>query len=289
MYLGRAHMLVITVAVGFLLPLGIPNVGLDYPYFFVTVMVLFAWFLLKWEAVKAITERSGGLEIAAGVAVIFGVYAYKVIRGAPVGILDLIAILLASVVIVYGLRSLKRFWVPAAYGVVLLAGYQIENLTPNYSALQTWLASVMAASMNLVGISAKVTGQYVSMTLSNGTPLILSLEGSCTGLQGILAFGMLSTMALLDMKPRLSRVIPIFALGFLGAFLINIVRLFVVFLTFEFLGVDAGTAMHVYFGYFVFFLWVIAFWELAFRFLVPKPVALAPALGSVSPGSLHPP
>ena len=281
MNLSRETYFALVITVGFLLPVAIPNVGIDYPYFFVTVMVLFAWFMIKWDSVKAITRRSGGGEVVAGLAIIAGDYAFNALRDSSVGIIDLILIFLAAVVAVYGFRSLKQFWVPATYGLVLLAGYQIENITPNYSALQNWLAWVMASSMNMVGVGAQVSGQYVTMSLPNGTPLLLSLEGSCTGLQGILAFGMLSTMALLDVKPRLSRIIPIFAIGFLGAFLINIVRLFVVFLTFEFFGVDAGNAMHVYFGYLIFFAWVLAFWAFAFRYLVPREVALRPPVTPV--------
>lgn len=279
MKLNAANIFALSIATGFLLPLGIPNFGLDYPYFFITVIVLLAWFMFKWDTVKAITDRSGRVEIAAGLAIIIADYAFNAFRGSSAGIIDLIVIFLGSVILVYGFRSLKKFWVPAAYGIVLLAGYQIENLTPNYSALQNWLATVMASSMNVLGIGAKVSGQYVSLPQSDGV-LLLNIEGSCTGLQGILAFGMLSTMALLDTKPKLSRMLPIFALGFLGAFLINIARLFVVFLTFQFLGIDAGTTMHVYFGYMIFFVWVIVFWAVAFRYLAPKAGALPPPMES---------
>jgi exosortase/archaeosortase family protein len=287
MNLSGANLLGLSVAVGFLLPIAIPNIGIDYPYFFVTVIVLLAWFMIKWDSVKAISRRSSRAEMAAGLAIIAADYVFNAIRGSSVGILDLIVIFLGSVVLVFGFRSLRQFWVPATYGIVLLAGYQIENITPNYSALQNWLASVMASSMNMIGVSAQASGQYVTMSLPNGTPLLLSLEGSCTGLQGILAFGMLSTMALLDVKPRLSRIIPIFAIGFLGAFLINIARLFVVFLTFEFFGVDAGTAMHVYFGYLIFFVWVLAFWIVAFRYLVPRQVGLVSPVTPTASGPLR--
>jgi len=274
----RADFYALTIAASFLLPLAIPGVGLDWPYFFVMVIVLFAWFLIKWDSVKAITARSSRAEAAIGLFTIGAIYSYKAFEGSPVGILDLLVMFLASVVTWYGFRALKLFWVPAAYGVVLLAGYQIENAVPNYVQLQNWLASVMVSSLNALGISASATGQLVSMTLPNGTTELLNVEGACTGLQGILAFGMLSTMALLDLKPKISRLVPIFAIGFAGAFLINILRLLVVFLTFEFFGIDAGSEMHVYFGYLIFLAWVLAFWALAFRYLVPRSIPMAGAL-----------
>jgi len=66
------------------------------------------------------------------------------------------------------------------------------------------------------------------------------------------------------------RLAIVFAVGFIGAFLINIVRLFGVFLAFEYLGVSVGTDVHVYLGYSLFIVWVLVFWSLAFRYLTPR-------------------
>jgi exosortase len=279
---SRTDAFSISLAVSFLLPLAIPGVGLDYQYFFITVLVLFAWFLIKWESVKSITSTGSRPEVILGVALIAGDYALNLVRDSSVGILDLLVIFVGTITIFYGLRSLRLFWVPATYGIILLLGYQIEAYTPNYTALQDWLAGVMVSAVNGIGISATVSGHIVSMQVPDGTFLQLDVASSCTGLQGILAFGLLSTMALLDLKPKVSRLVPIFAIGFIGAFLINIVRLLVVFLTFEFLGVDAGTTMHVYFGYIVFIVWVLVFWAFAFKFLLPSRAQVIPGL-PVSP------
>jgi exosortase len=206
------------------------------------------------------------------ISVMAAAYLYNAIRGSSVGIIDLLVIFLGAVVFTYGVRSFRLFWVPATYGIVLLLGYQIEIYAPNYVVLQNWLAGVMASAVSAMGIPATASGHIVSMNMSNGMPVQLDVNGECTGLQGILAFGLLSTMALLDVKPKISRLVPLLAIGFAGAFLINIVRLIVVFLTFEFLGVDAGNTMHVYFGYLIFIAWVMVFWTLAFRYLAPARV-----------------
>ena len=270
MFLSRPNAFALATAAAFLVPAVIPNVGLDFQYFFIMVIVLFAWFIIKWDSVKKITRVGTKVEVAAGIAVIAADYAFNAYRGSTVGIVDLMVVFLGTITVFYGLRSLKLFWVPVAYGAILLIGYQIEIYTPNYVALQDWLAGVMASAVNVMGISAAASGHVVSMNMANGTPLLLDVAGSCTGVQGILAFGLLSTMTLLDFKPKLSRVIPLFVIGFAGAFLINILRLLVVFLTFEYLGVDAGTTMHVYFGYLIFIAWVLAFWAMAFNYLAPS-------------------
>ncbi len=283
MRLGRANFLLLAMALAFLLPLAMPGVGLDYQYFFIAVIVLFAWFLIKWESVKKIELKSSLFEKLLAIAGMGSIYVYKYASQSPVGILNLFILFVGAVVLTYGVRSMRLFWVPAAYGVVLLAGYQIEIYTPNFVALQNWLAGVLAASVNALGIGATVNGQLVTMSTPGGV-LLLDVASECTGLQGILAFGLLSTMALIDLKPRIVKLIPIFALGFLGAFLINILRLLVVFLTFEYLGVDAGTTMHVYFGYLIFIAWVLVFWAFAFRWLGPPRGALT-ASAPVSPSA----
>jgi len=282
MFLTRAYGFVLGLAAAYLAPIGIPGVGLDYPYFFIMSIVLLAWFIFRWEGVKSLSQRSSLLEASVGVSIIVADYAENLAAGSRVGMLDLLVIFVGVAIAFYGLRSLKFFWVPATYGIILLLGYQIENYAPNFVALQEWLANVLASSMTVLGISASVSGHLVVLNPNSNSPLFLDVESDCTGIQGILAFGMLSTMALLDMKPKLSKLIPLFAIGFAGAFLINIVRLIVVFLTFEFLGVDAGTAMHVYFGYVIFIAWVMVFWTLAFRYLAPSRV-VGPSPIPISP------
>jgi len=277
--LTRANTFILVTAAAFLLPLAIPGVGLDWIYFFTMVIVLFAWFLIKWDSVKRITEKSRWFEAVTGLSAIVAIYAYKAYIQKPVGILDLLIIFLASVVLSYGFVSLKKFWVPAAFGLVLLAGYLIEDSIPNYVALQDWLAGVMVSLLNALRIQAIAIGHYVYMVLPNGGVQSLDIDVDCTGLQGILAFGMVATMGLLvDTKLNLRRMIPFLAIGFIGAFFVNILRLLVIFLTFFFFGTDAGNAMHVYFGYTVFLAWVLVFWAIAFKYMIPRQPALTTAV-----------
>ncbi|MDA4123997.1 MAG: exosortase/archaeosortase family protein [Thaumarchaeota archaeon] len=287
--LTRAHAFVLSIAATFLLPLAIPGVGLDYEFFIITVLVLLAWFIFRWDRIKEISRRSGKAEVFLGSTLIVADYAFNALRQSSVGIVDLLVIFVGAIIASYGIRSLKFFWVPATYGIILLLGYQIESLTPNYVVLQSWLAGVMASILNAVGVGSTATGHVVSMTAPDGTRLLLDVSGPCTGLQGILAFGMLSTLALLDLKPKMSRTIPIFAIGFAGAFLVNIVRLLAMFLTYEYLGVDAGAFVHIYIGYFVFIVWVVAFWAIAYRYLGPvtsptaQPASMPSLLDSGNP------
>jgi len=282
MTLNRAQWFVMATAAAFLLPLAIPGEGIDTEFWIITVFVLLAWFVFRWDAVKGITQKGGRVESLLGGIMIAGDYVFNWLRASSVGIIDLLIIFLGTILAFYGIRSLRFFWVPATYGVVLILGYQIVNLTPSLGALQDWLAGVMASVLNALGISSTVSGEVVSMSSPHGAPILLDVGGPCTGVQGIIAFGMLSTMTLLDLKPSKSRLIPIFAIGFIGAFLINIVRLLLMFLTYEFASLDTALTLHIYVGYIVFIAWVVVFWAIAFRYLVApkKPGPLGTSLAA---------
>ena len=278
--IARSNAFVLALVAFYLAPMIIPGVGIDYPYFFIISLVLFAWFMIKWPTVKAIVSRGKLYEIVLGGAIIAADYAHNLYFGSRLGLLDMIFIFTALVIAFYGIKSFKIFWVPAMYGIVLLLGYQLEAVVPNFVALQDWMAQVMASSMRLLGVTATVNGHVVYLN-AGSTRLGLDVQGDCTGVQGILAFGLLSTMAVLDIKAKMSKLIPLFVIGFVGAFLINIVRLFGVFLSFEYLGATIGTQVHVYLGYLLFIAWVMVFWSLAFRYLMPAPQQL-PSTAAVS-------
>ena len=277
----RAVTFLLALAAAYLLPGAIPHVGIDPTYFFIMSIVLLAWFILKWDAVRSLSLRGSLPEILLGAAAVASIYGYKLLTHTRLGILDMLIIFAGVVTCFYGLKAFKLFWVPTSYGVVLLAGYQLENFVPNFVVLQNWMAAVMASSMRAIGVGATATGEYVQLNSSSG-PLVLNVESDCTGVQGILAFGLLSTMSVIDLKAKPVRLAVLFAVGFIGAFLINIVRLFGVFLAFEYLGVDVGNAVHVYLGYTLFIVWVLAFWSIGFRYLMPKQPPAFPAVGRPS-------
>ncbi|MDG7001774.1 MAG: exosortase/archaeosortase family protein [Nitrososphaerota archaeon] len=285
MEITRSNAFVLALAFFYIFPAVIPGVGIDYPYFFIMALVLFAWFMIKWPTVNSIVAKGKLLEMILGGAIIVLDYAQNLYFGSRLGLLDMIFIFCGLVVAFYGVRSFKVFWVPATYGIVLLAGYQLEVLVPNFVALQDWMAGVMASSMRLIGVTSTVSGHIVYLN-AGSTVLGLNVEGDCTGVQGILAFGLLSTMAVLDIKTKMSKLIPLFVMGFVGAFLINIVRLFGVFLSFEYLGAAIGTQVHVYLGYLLFIAWVMVFWSFAFRYLVPNGPKMSSTISSTRVNSV---
>ena len=271
----------------FLLPLALPGVGIDYTYFFIFILVFFAWLIMKWSSFESLTNKSTYLETVLGLSGVAAIYAEKIALSSREGILDMVIIFSALALAFFGIKSFKLFWVPAIYGIVLLLGYQVENDIPNYVALQDWMAGLMASAMSALGVASTASGPIVALNVHSSSPLLLDVEGDCTGIQGVLAFGVLSTMALVDVKAKPSRLIPIFAIGFIGVFLINILRLLLVFITFEYLGVYLGNEVHVYAGYALFVVWILIFWSLAFKYMPARPATMGgpviPSGGSGGP------
>lgn len=260
------------VFLAYLFPAMIPGTGIDYPFVFTVGIILFAWFVFKWNNLKSLDREPRLYETIGGLAVVVLDIIENSVSHSNLGLIDMLLIFIALSVAFYGFRSINFFYVPYLYLVILIVGYQIENNVPELLSLQYSLAGLMADFMRAIGVSASVNPAqpnivYLQNYTSDGSVYTMGLEvdGPCTGLKGILAFGLLSSMALLDAKPTKKQLAILMIAGFTGAFLINIVRLAVIFLTFEYLGVEAGRVMHIYAGYTLFIAWVLVFWSIAFR------------------------
>src|SRR2546422_5097011 len=264
----RSGLFVFSFFAAILAPAVIPGVGIDYPFSFTVSLVIVAWLSIRWSALRSLQNRSNRLESVLGASIVVADIVENFLARSSIGLVDTLAIFVGAAIAFYGFKSFKFFLVPSAYFGILIAGYWLEFNIPEVQSLETSLASIMAALMGALGVSASVSGNVV--TLHGPQTLLLQVDGPCTGIKGILAFGMLASMAVLDVKSRVSRTVPILALGFLGAFGINILRLFGVFVAFEYLGPDLGIATHVYLGYALFIAWVLVFWSFALRHLAPR-------------------
>ncbi|NOQ55298.1 MAG: hypothetical protein GQ477_00670 [Nanohaloarchaea archaeon] len=70
----------------------------------------------------------------------------------------------------------------------------------------------------------------------------------------------------MDLKLNVKRRLLLFAVGVLGTFLANVMRVILLFLTGMYFGRDALLAVHTHLGWILFFIWISIFWVLAFKF-----------------------
>ncbi len=257
--------------VALLLPLAIPTVTENFTWIFVVVITFGAWLIFKWDALSRLKNRSNITEVAIGAGIVAALLAYNYALHKEFGLINMIITVGAVMIAFYGFRSARFFLIPLAYLGILVAGYQIESSLPQLTGLEVWEAGLMANFMNTLGISASVSGNIVTLANSGGF-LALEVAAACTGIKGIMAFGTLSSMAVLDIKISAKRLVLVLAVGFVGVFLMDLVRLASIFLTFYYLGIAAGETMHIYLGYSLFIAWVLIYWSISFKYLIPHPV-----------------
>ena len=237
---------------------------------FFTVAVLatvIVWLSMKWPALKALSGGVTGLDVLAGVGILGANYARNLLLLGGFGIADMLISFVGAAVAFYGLRALRFFLLPAVYILILVVGYQLEVAFAEVRGLETWLAGLMGGMMQSLGVPTEVTGNIVAIYGSSA--LLLQVSGQCTGIKGMLAFGSLSTMTVLDVKTRLRRILLVVGVGTAGIFLINLARLAIIFLSAHYIGLDLALAIHSYLGFLLFIGWVLAFWSLAFKHLLP--------------------
>jgi exosortase/archaeosortase family protein len=93
----------------------------------------------------------------------------------------------------------------------------------------------------------------------------LVIDGPCTGVKGMLAYGSLAALLMFDVKAPLRRKVIATSIGLLGTLLVNILRLALIFLAVYFLGIEIGLLIHTYLGHSLFIAWVLCFWSIALR------------------------
>jgi len=187
------------------------------------------------------------------------------------GLVDMLIAFITLSITFYGLKALRFFILPSIYILILIIGYQLEFSLAEVRTLEVWQANLMASMMQSLGVNTIVFGNIVG--LYGTTAIFFQVAGPCTGIKGILSYGSLSTMTILDIKTKITRIILIIGIGFSGTFLVNLARLALIFLAAHYIGIEIALAIHTYLGYGLFIVWVLIFWTIAFKYLVPKAAA----------------
>lgn len=265
MHRQRAIAFVLSLVVAFVLPFVIPGLGASMLSTFTVSIILLAWISLKWGTLVSLPSHSRLWEVGLGGAIIAADVAENLVFHSALGLTDALIVFVGLWVGFFGLRHIRLFVLPSLYILVLIAGYLVEYHIPSVAGLEYFIANLMTSMLKGLGVTATVSQNMV--TLYTPSPVFLQVDGPCTGLQGILAFGMLASMTVLDIKAEKGKLALVLVVGFLGAFLINFVRLAMIFLSFEYLGTGVGASVHAYAGYLIFLGWVLIFWNFAFKYL----------------------
>lgn len=251
-------------------PLTVLLLNTSWTFTFAVLFTFFVWLFLKWEEFVKLESKGSLYEIVFGVLLITGNLVRNVIGTSSFGIFDMLVMLVGLYSTFFGLRATRFFAPLIAYSIILLVGYQLEFLLEQVRVLEFFLASLMGYLLKGLNIASWVTGNIVIMIDRVGETHNLVIDGPCTGVKGILAYGSLAVLLVFDVKASLRRKLIATSIGVLGTLLVNILRLALIFLAVYFLGIDVGLLIHTYLGYGLFIFWVLSFWTVAFRYLTPQ-------------------
>ncbi len=275
MSLRRSHYFLLALLATFFNPLVILWYGTSQTFILVVPVTLLVWFAVKWDSFVKLSAKSGWAEVILGGTVYLGDLTWNAYSHSAIGLSDMLVLTLALIVGFFGFRSIKQeFLLPTAYLAVLAFSYYAEFHIPQIQALQNFLAQVVVSVLTPLGIktmvwssSSDIITVWGRQGIPGPNPFSLWIEKDCTGVKGMLAYGSLAILMVLDVKTTLRRKIVVTVVGLAGTFIVNIGRLLVIFLSAYNWGVDAGLTVHAYLGYGLFIAWVLVYWTLALRYV----------------------
>jgi exosortase/archaeosortase family protein len=242
----------------------------SWTFTFAVLFTFFIWFFIKWDDFLKLESKGSFYDVVFGVLLITGNLVRNVVSTSSFGIFDMLVMLVGLYSVFFGLRATRFFLPLIAYTIILLVGYQIEFLLEQVKVLEYFLASLMGSMLKSLNIVSWVAGNIVIMIDRAGETHNLVIDGPCTGVKGMLAYGSLAALLVFDVKAPVRMKVIATSIGLLGTLLVNILRLALIFLTVYFLGIEIGLLIHTYLGYSLFIIWVLSFWTIAFKYLTPS-------------------
>ena len=139
--------------------------------------------------------------------------------------------------------------------------------------LRGWMvpmeARMIAALIRLFGIRAAAS--QTSLYLTKGVSTIpIYISWNCVGWQSFILFAITLITGLQGPYTPRSKVETVI-LGFLGTFLVNLLRISVVCVVAYYVGQLPAVIFHDYGGTILILLWLFAFWYLAHAYLLERP------------------
>ncbi len=184
------------------------------------------------------------------------------------GILNGGVVIFGVFIIFYGIRNVK---VVFPYGF-LYGAFMFLNLlwnTLGYSFLGSYLALVSSKEayniLSALGYPVSISNTTITIISRHGNPISATISGLCSGIEGI-TFSIL-IMILLFMGSNIRykwRVISIIIASFL-MFIINILRIVLIFITAYYYEYEGLTKAHAWLGDILFIAFVIPYWYIIDR------------------------
>ncbi len=229
-------------------------------YFWVIPLTLVIWMSFQWSELnkdRALKTKPAGWEVVAGLALVIAVMARDLLQTPSeriFGIFDMLVVFVGLCIALFGYRSLQKFWVPGAFFAFIGFGYSIERALVDWLGYDVALAGLVAFLCRILG--SEVTTQGPKLILPDRESARLLIDYGCTGIKGILAFGFISAVPIIEsgrgIKDRTIWVLASFA-GFYAASVLRLVAVVFAVIAWGQIAVDYHTTI----GFGFFMAWLI--------------------------------
>jgi exosortase/archaeosortase family protein len=227
--ISRIHLLPLLFAVAIVNPFTYYVLHVSRTYFWVVPLTVLIWFIFKWDdlmGARELVDRPRTWEILVACILLGGVLARDLMQSPDsriFGLFDMLVLFVALSIMLFGIRSLRRLWVPAAFLAIIGVGYSLEKMVVDSMGYSDWLAGAIVSIVRLMGGNAQSQGSII--LLPDHGPGRLLVDYGCTGIKGVMAFAFISFIPILESR----RSHPAKALWVIGAlagfYLASILRL----------------------------------------------------------------
>ena len=121
------------------------------------------------------------------------------------------------------------------------------------------------------GLAPSIMGEYLAIGKEN--PYLIEIAWNCIGWQSMLFFFITGWIVLQGNDYTLTSKIKTWLGGFLGTFLLNLLRISVIVLLAYFFGQDVASFFHDYGSTLVVIAWLIFFWWFSYQFFLDEKIA----------------
>ena len=129
---------------------------------------------------------------------------------------------------------------------------------------------IIGTLLTLAGFPVRVGQAYIEWTKASGGNEVIYLAWNCVGWQTLVLFG-ITLITGLSGRHTLASKGETLAIGILGTYLINVLRLVLVVVVYFIAGRSYGIVFHDYFSNLLTLSWLFLFWHFSYSFVLePK-------------------
>lgn len=187
-------------------------------------------------------------------------------------------ILLAGIFLTFwGYRSIRVTYLPLLLVVVARGSIALLNLleAQYFEAISGWFVETTVSFVHALGYSSSQIAGEGTRVISYGPNAPAAGEAviiawGCTGLPSLVLFSLILVALILPHPSPLPKRMISIAIGVIGSFLINLLRLTFLILVLFHYGGDAMMWLHTHIGDFMFVIWIGIYWWVVFTYFLTE-------------------